>query len=133
MLRNKSRPYLFSNTLAPAIVCASLKAFELIKKGELREKLNENTKYFRQQIKNTGLSISQGEHPIVPIILGDATLATKMAELLLKKGVYVVSFSYPVVPKGLERIRTQISANHNRQDLDFAIEKIAESKNELGI
>ena len=133
LLRNKSRPYLFSNTLAPAIVCASLKAFELIKKGELREKLNENTKYFRQQIKNTGLSISQGEHPIVPIILGDATLATKMAELLLKKGVYVVSFSYPVVPKGLERIRTQISANHNRQDLDFAIEKIAESKNELGI
>ena len=131
-LRQRSRPYLFSNTLAPAIVAASLKIIEMLMAStELRDKLANNTHYFRQQIAGLGLDVIPGEHPIVPIMLGDAALAQKMAESLLNKGIYVIGFSYPVVPKGAARIRTQISAAHRRDDLDFAIEKIDEVKQEL--
>jgi glycine C-acetyltransferase len=134
MLRQRSRPYLFSNTLAPAIVATSLKVLEILSAStDLRDKLQSNTSYFREQIAKLGLEVLPGEHPIVPIMLGDAVLAQKMAEKLLEKGVYVIGFSYPVVPKGAARIRTQISAAHNQQDLDFAIEKIAEVKKELKI
>ena len=133
-LRQRSRPYLFSNTLAPAIVAASLEALELLSRStELRDRLAENTDYFRTRIAELGLNVLPGEHPIVPIMLGDAVLAQNMADKLLEKGVYVIGFSYPVVPKGQARIRTQISAAHTREDLDFAIEKIAEVKGELGI
>jgi glycine C-acetyltransferase len=134
LLRQRSRPYLFSNTLAPAIATTSLKVLEMLTEStELLNKLTENTRYFRQQIAGLGLDVIPGEHPIVPIMLGDAVLAQKMAEKLLKKGVYVIGFSYPVVPKGAARIRTQISAAHSKEDLDFAIEKIDEVKNELEI
>ena len=133
ILRQRSRPYLFSNTLAPAIVATSLKVLDLLSEStDLREKLMENTRYFRSRIAKLGLEVVPGEHPIVPIMLGDAVLAQKMAEKLLEKGVYVVGFSYPVVPKGAARIRAQISAAHSKEDLDFAIEKIAEVKQELG-
>jgi glycine C-acetyltransferase len=134
LLRQRSRPYLFSNTLAPAIAAASLKVLEMLSEStELRDKLAQNTRYFRQQIAGLGLNVVPGEHPIVPIMLGDALLAQKMADRLLKKGVYVIGFSYPVVPQGAARIRTQISAAHSRSDLDFAIEKIGEVKRELGL
>ncbi len=133
-LRQRSRPYLFSNTLAPAIVATSLKVLEIISAStELRDRLYENTRYFRNKIAGIGLEVIPGEHPIVPIMLGDAVLAQKMAEKLLEKGIYVIGFSYPVVPKGAARIRTQISAAHSKDDLDFAVEKIAEAKSELGI
>ncbi|MGB2865667.1 MAG: glycine C-acetyltransferase [Sedimentisphaerales bacterium] len=133
-LRQRSRPYLFSNTLAPAIAAASLKVLDMLSAStELHDKLAKNTRYFRQQIAGLGLDVIPGEHPIVPIMLGDAVLAQKMAEKLLEKGVYVIGFSYPVVPKGAARIRTQISAAHSRDDLDFAIEKINEVKQELGL
>ncbi len=134
LLRQRSRPYLFSNTLAPAIVAASLKVIEMLSDStELRDKLMDNTSYFRQQIGRLGLDVIEGEHPIVPIMLGDAVLAQKMAEKLLEKGVYVIGFSYPVVPKGAARIRTQMSAAHSKDDLDFVIEKIDEVKEGLGI
>ncbi|MBW8041603.1 MAG: glycine C-acetyltransferase [Planctomycetes bacterium] len=134
ILRQRSRPYLFSNTLAPAIVATSLKVLDILSAStDLRDKLHNNTRYFREQIAKLGLDVLPGEHPIVPIMLGDAVLAQKMAEKLLEKGVYVIGFSYPVVPKGAARIRTQISAAHNQEDLDFAIEKIAEVKKELEI
>ena len=134
MLRQRSRPYLFSNTLAPAIVATSLKVLDILSTStELRDKLQKNTHYFREQIAKLGLKVLPGEHPIVPIMLGDAVLAQKMAEKLLEKGVYVIGFSYPVVPKGAARIRTQISAAHSRKDLDFAVEKISEVKNEMKI
>jgi glycine C-acetyltransferase len=133
-LRQRSRPYLFSNTLAPAIASTSLKVLEMLTEStELRDKLAENTRYFRRKIAELGLNVVPGEHPIVPIMLGDAVLAQKMAQMLLEKGVYVIGFSYPVVPKGAARIRTQISAAHSIKDLDFAIEKIAEARSELGI
>ncbi len=134
LLRQRSRPYLFSNTLAPAIAATSLKVLEMLSEStELRDRLAENTRYFRRQIAGLGLNVVPGEHPIVPIMLGDALLAQKMAERLLEKGVYVIGFSYPVVPQGAARIRTQISAAHSREDLDLAIEKIAEVKGELGL
>ena len=134
ILRQRSRPYLFSNTLAPAIVATSLKVLEILSTStELRDRLAENTTYFRRQISGLGLNVIPGQHPIVPIMLGDAVLAQNMAQKLLEKGVYVIGFSYPVVPKGAARIRTQVSAAHTRKDLDFAIEKIAEVKSELGI
>ena len=133
-LRQRSRPYLFSNTLAPAIVAASLKVLDMLSaSNDLLDKLRQNTLYFREKIDKLGLEVIPGEHPIVPIILKDAVLAQKMAEKLLEKGIYVIGFSYPVVPKGAARIRTQISAAHSREDLDFAIEKIKEVKQELGI
>jgi len=134
ILRQRSRPYLFSNTLAPAIVATSLKVLEILSAStDLRDKLAENTTYFRQQITKLGLNVIPGEHPIVPIMLGDARLAQNMAEQLLQKGIYVIGFSYPVVPKGAARIRTQISAAHSTEDLDFAIEKIAVVARKLGI
>ncbi len=134
MLRQRSRPYLFSNTLAPTIVTASLKVLEMLSAStELRDRLMDNTRYFREKLSSVGLTIVPGEHPIVPIMLGDARLAKDMADRMLEKGVYVIGFSYPVVPEGKARIRTQISAAHTREDLDFAIEKFAETKAELGI
>ena len=134
LLRQRSRPYLFSNTLAPAIAGASIKVLEMLMDStKYRDKLEENTKYFRQEIKKIGLTIIEGEHPIVPIMLGDAVLSQKMAERLLKKGVYAVGFYYPVVPKGKARIRTQISAGHSKEDLDFALNAFREVKEELGI
>lgn len=127
MLRQRSRPYLFSNTVAPSIVAASLKVLEMLSSTTLlRDKLEENTKYFREGIKKAGLEIKDGTHPIVPIMLGDAVLAQKMAARLLEKGIYVIGFFFPVVPKGTARIRVQISAAHSKEDLDFAIEKFKE-------
>jgi glycine C-acetyltransferase len=134
LLRQRSRPYLFSNTLAPAIAGASLKVLEMLTEStKYKDKLDENTKYFRQEIKKIGLNIIESEHPIVPIMLGDAVLSQKMAEKLLKKGVYAVGFYFPVVPKGKARIRTQISAAHSKEDLDFALKAFKEVKEELGI
>ena len=133
-LRQRSRPYLFSNTLAPMIVAGSIKALELLSGAtELRDKLETNTAYFRRAMEKTGWTILPGEHPIVPIMLGDAPLAVRVAEAMLQKGVYVIAFSYPVVPQGKARIRVQISAAHSREDLDFALAKFAEVKTEMGI
>ncbi|MGE5296246.1 MAG: glycine C-acetyltransferase, partial [Solirubrobacterales bacterium] len=132
MLRQRSRPYLFSNTLAPAIAAGSLKALELLDRStELVDRLRSNTQYFRERIATTGLTVLPGDHPITPIMLGDAALAQEMAQRLLQKGVYVIGFSYPVVPQGKARIRTQVSAGHTREDLDFAVEKFAEVAREL--
>ena len=133
-LRQRSRPYLFSNTVAPSIVAASIKAIDLLNAStELRDRLEDNTKFFRDQMAGSGFQILKGEHPITPIMLGDAALAAKVADALLEKGVYVVGFSYPVVPQGKARIRTQISAAHSREDLTFAIERFGEVKSELEI
>ena len=133
-LRQRSRPYLFSNTVAPSIVAASIKAIDLLNAStELRDRLEANTKFFRDQMAGSGFQILKGEHPITPIMLGDAALAAKVADALLEKGVYVVGFSYPVVPQGKARIRTQISAAHSREDLTFAIERFGEVKSELEI
>ena len=134
LLRQRSRPYLFSNTVAPSIVAASLKVLDLLSSTtDLRDKLEENTKYFRKKIKEAGFEIKDGIHPIVPIMLGDAVLSQKMAAKLLEKGVYVIGFFFPVVPKDTARIRVQISAAHTKEDLDFAIEKFKEVKEEMGI
>jgi len=133
-LRQRSRPYLFSNTVAPSIVAASIKAIDLLSEStELRDQLEDNTKFFREQMAGTGFEILPGEHPIAPIMLGDAALAAQVADAMLEKGVYVIGFSYPVVPQGKARIRTQISAAHTREDLEFAIAKFGEVKNEMGI
>jgi glycine C-acetyltransferase len=134
LLRQRSRPYLFSNSVAPPIVAASIRAIELLSEStELRDRLESNTRFFREGMEKSGFDILPGEHPIVPIMLGDAVLATKMADLMLKQGVYVIGFSYPVVPQGKARIRTQISAAHSQDDLEFAIEKFSVAKRELGI
>jgi glycine C-acetyltransferase len=131
-LRQRSRPYLFSNTVAPTIVAGSLKAIDLLSRStELRDRLEANTRFFRQGMAKLGFNILPGEHPIAPIMLGDAALASRFADAMLAKGVYVIGFSYPVVPQGKARIRTQISAAHTREDLTFAIEKFAEVKAEL--
>lgn len=133
LLRQRSRPYLFSNSVAPAIVATSLKVLDLLtESADLRHRLRENTRFFREQMLDAGFNILPGEHPIVPFMFGDAVAASRMAELLLAKGVYVVAFSYPVVPQGKARIRTQISAAHTRADLEFALAKFAEAKQELG-
>jgi len=132
LLRQRSRPYLFSNSVAPPIVAASLKVLELVSQStQLREHLRANTEYFRQAMTENGFTILPGEHPIVPVMFGDATVAARMAELLLTKGIYVVAFSYPVVPMGKARIRTQISAAHSRHELEFAVKCFAEAKKEL--
>jgi glycine C-acetyltransferase len=132
LLRQRSRPYLFSNTVAPAIVGASLKVLDLLTETtELRARLHSNTKFFREQMTAAKFDILPGVHPIVPVMLGDASLAAKMSEYLLRKGIYVVGFSYPVVPKGKARIRVQISAAHSREDLEFAIAQFAAVKTEL--
>jgi glycine C-acetyltransferase len=133
-LRQRSRPYLFSNTLAPAIAGATLKVLELLGAStELRDTLEANTKFFREGMAQVGFTIQPGTHPIVPVMLGDAALAAKVADALLAKGVYVIGFSYPVVPQGKARIRVQISAAHTRQDLTFAIEQFAAVKKKLGL
>ena len=133
-LRQRSRPYLFSNTVAPSIVAGSIKAIDLLNQStELRDRLEANTKFFREQMAGTGFEILPGEHPIAPIMLGDASLAAKVADAMLEKGVYVIGFSYPVVPQGKARIRTQISAAHTQEDLIYAIEKFAQVKSELGV
>lgn len=132
ILRQRSRPYLFSNSVAPPIVAASIKVFELLEtSSNLRERLMENTQFFRQGLTDLGFEIKPGTHPIVPIMLGEAALAQKFAARMLEKGVYVVGFFFPVVPKGTARIRTQLSAAHSREDLEFALEKFAETKNEF--
>jgi glycine C-acetyltransferase len=134
MLRQRSRPYLFSNTVAPPIVGASLKAIELLAQStELRDRLADNTRLFRQGMTHQGFDIVPGEHPIVPIMLGDARRASKMADALLKRGIYVIAFSYPVVPEGKARIRVQVSAVHSREDLEFALDTFYSVKQELGI
>ena len=133
-LRQRSRPYLFSNTVAPSIVAASIKAIELLNAStDLRDRLEANTKLFREQMAGSGFHILEGTHPITPIMLGDAALASRFADAMLEKGVYVIGFSYPVVPQGKARIRTQISAAHTREDLEFAIAKFSEAKAELSI
>jgi len=133
-LRQRSRPYLFSNTVAPSIVAASIKAIDLLNGStELRDRLEANTKFFRDQMADSGFHILEGAHPITPIMLGDAALASQFADVMLDKGIYVIGFSFPVVPKGKARIRTQISAAHTREDLEFAIAKFGEAKIELGI
>ena len=134
LLRQRSRPYLFSNTLAPIIAGATLKVLELLSAStELRDKLEANTKFFRDEMTKRGFNILPGTHPICPIMIGDAALATKFADAMLEQGVYVIGFSYPVVPKGKARIRTQISAAHSRTDLEKAIQAFTEVKRQLGI
>lgn len=134
LLRQRSRPYLFSNTLAPAIAASACKVFDMLSSSTaLRDKLEENTKYFRENIQKAGFDVKPGTHSIVPIMLYDARVAQEMAAKMLEKGVYVIGFFYPVVPKGLARIRTQISAAHTKEDLDFAINAFIECKKEMGL
>jgi glycine C-acetyltransferase len=134
LLRQRSRPYLFSNTLAPSITGASIAVFDLLSETtELRDKLEENTKYFRSKMTAAGFDIKPGEHAIVPLMLYDAVLSQKMAEKVLEKGIYVIGFYYPVVPKGQARIRVQISAGHERHHLDQAIAAFIEVGKELGV
>lgn len=133
-LRQRSRPYLFSNSLAPMITAASIKVLELLEKsGNLRDKLHENSRYFRKGLEELGFTIVPGEHPIIPVMLGDAKLASDMANALLKEDIYVIGFSFPVVPKGQARIRTQMSAAHERTHLDKALQAFAKVGRELGV
>jgi glycine C-acetyltransferase len=133
-LRQRSRPYLFSNTLAPVITAASIRAFELIEDGaSLREKLKDNSEHFREGMSKAGFNLVPGEHPIIPVMLGDARLAQKMAAQLLDDGIYVTGFSFPVVPKGKARIRTQMSAAHATQDIQRAIEAFTKVGKALGV
>jgi glycine C-acetyltransferase len=132
MLRQRSRPYLFSNTLAPNICTASLKVFEMLEKSTaLRDTLEKNVHYFRAGMQKSGFDVSDGDHPIVPIMLGDANLAQSMSKKLLEKGIFAIGFFYPVVPQGKARIRTQISAAHTFEDLDKAIDAFTATKNQL--
>lgn len=134
LLRQRSRPYLFSNTLAPVIAGASLSVLEMLEKSaELREQLRKNSQYFRQEMQALGFDLVPGEHAIIPVMLGDAKLSLDMADRLLKEGVYVISFSYPVVPQGKARIRTQMSAALTREQLDRAIAAFAKVGRELGV
>jgi glycine C-acetyltransferase len=134
LLRQRSRPYLFSNTLCPGIAGASLKVLELLTTStSLRDRLEENTRFFRAEMAARGFDILPGTHPIAPLMVGDAALAQRIAEAMLAKGVYVVGFSYPVVPHGMARIRTQMSAAHTREDLAFAIDAFSLVKSELGL
>jgi glycine C-acetyltransferase len=133
-LRQRSRPYLFSNSLPPPILGASLKAIELLSGStELRDRLEANTRWFRRKMLDAGFKIVPGEHPIVPIMLGDAVLAARMAERMLEKGVYVIGFSYPVVPQGKARIRVQVSAVHSQADLERAVEAFTQVKREMNL
>ena len=134
LLRQRSRPYLFSNTLAPAICAATLKTIEMLNESTaLRDKVHENARYFRQEMEKAGFDLLPGEHPIVPVMLYDPKIANAFAKRMLEKGVYVVGFCYPVVPKGRDRIRTQISAGHTKEDLDFAVKCFREVKEEMGL
>jgi len=134
LLRQRSRPYLFSNSVAPPIVTAAIKAIDMLTEStQLRDRLMSNTRYFREKLSEIGLEIVPGEHPIVPVMFGDAIMATKMAEAMLARGVYVIAFSFPVVPKGKARIRTQVSAAHSREDLDFAVAMFTDAKSAVGL
>lgn len=134
LLRQRSRPYLFSNSVAPAIAAASLKALDLLgKDSSLLGSLRRNTKFFREEIEKTGLSVLAGQHPIVPVMLGDAGLAGEMSERLLQRGIYVIGFSFPVVAEGKARIRTQMSAAHSGEDLIFAVEQFSEVADEIDL
>ena len=131
LLRQRSRPYLFSNSLTPCTVAASIKAIEIAARSTvLRDRLEENTQFFRAGLAANGLAIRPGTHPIVPVMIGDAALSQKVADRLLTLGVYVIGFFYPVVPQGTARIRTQVSAAHSKEDLEFAIQKFAEVREE---
>ncbi len=133
LLRQRSRPYLFSNTVAPAVVGASLKVLDLLETSDdLRARLHENTAWFRERMTGLGFDILPGDHPIVPVMIGDAARASRMADLLLEKGIYVIGFSYPVVPVGKARIRTQVSAAHSREDLQIAATAFAAVRAEMG-
>jgi len=132
LLRQRSRPYLFSNSVAPHIVAATIKGLELLTAStELRDKLEENTKFFRAALTERGLTIKPGVHPIVPIMIGDAAKSQRFAASMLEKGVYVIGFFYPVVPHGTARVRTQVSAAHSREDLEFAVNAFAKTNEEL--
>ncbi len=134
LLRQRSRPYLFSNTVAPAICAATIRTIELLEASTaLRDKVHENARYFRAGMEKLGFDLLPGEHPIVPVMLYDPKVAHEFARRMLDKGVYVVAFCYPVVPKGRDRIRTQISAGHTKEDLDFAIKCFGEVKQEMGL
>ncbi len=134
LLRQRSRPYLFSNTLAPMIAGVSLEVIRMLRDStSLRDTLERNTRYFRRAMTEAGFTITPGEHPIVPVMLGDAALAAKFAEAMLERKVYVIGFSYPVVPEGKARIRTQISAAHKPEDLEMAVKAFIEVKNQLGL
>ena len=134
LLRQRSRPYLFSNTVAPAICAASIRTIELLEESTaLRDKVHENARYFRSQMEKLGFDLLPGEHPIVPVMLYDPRVAHEFARRMLEKGVYVVAFCYPVVPRGKDRIRTQISAGHTREDIDFAVKCFGEVKAEMGL
>ena len=134
LLRQRSRPYLFSNTLAPAICAATIKTIDLLESStELRDRVHANANYFRKEMEKLGFDLLPGEHPIVPIMLYDAKVAQEFANRMLEKGVYVTGFSYPVVPMGKARVRTQISAGHTKEDLDFAVKCFGEVKKEMGI
>jgi len=134
LLRQRSRPYLFSNTLAPAIAAAACKTFDMLSESTaLRDKVHENTKYFREKLSQLGFDVLPGTHPIVPVMLYDARVAGEFAARMLEEGVYVVGFSYPVVPMGKARIRTQVSAGHTKEDLDFAVECFAKVKKDMGL
>ncbi|GHA13540.1 glycine C-acetyltransferase [Oceanisphaera arctica] len=133
-LRQRSRPYLFSNSVAPAIVAASIKVLEMLKNGDsLRNKVRENSAYFREQMSAAGFTLAGQDHAIIPVMLGDAALAAQMSDKLLERGIYVIGFSFPVVPKGQARIRTQMSAAHSREQLDKAIAAFIDVGRELGI
>jgi glycine C-acetyltransferase len=133
LLRQRARPYLFSNSLAPPVVAASLQALDLIEQSsELRDRLNANTTAFRSRMGELGFDVLPGEHPIVPVMVGDAVRAARFSEALVERGVYAVSFSYPVVPLGTARIRTQMSAAHAREDLDLAIDAFAAARDAIG-
>ncbi len=134
LLRQRSRPYLFSNTVAPAICAATIRTIELLEESTaLRDKVHENARYFRAEMEKVGFDLLPGEHPIVPVMLYDPKVAHEFARRMLDKGVYVVAFCYPVVPKGKDRIRTQISAGHTKEDLDFAVRCFREVKEEMGL
>ena len=133
-LRQRSRPYLFSNTLMPAIAGASLKVFDMVEQGDaLREKLYDNAERFREKMTKLGFTLAGADHPIIPVMIGDAALASQMADMLLERGIYVIGFSFPVVPKGQARIRTQMSAAHSAADIDRAVAAFGEVGRELGV
>ena len=134
LLRQRSRPYLFSNTVAPAICAATIRTIELLEESTaLRDKVHENARYFRQEMEKLGFDLLPGEHPIVPVMLYDPKVAHEFARRMLEKGVYVVAFCYPVVPKGRDRIRTQLSAGHTKEDIDFTVKCFGEVKAEMGL